>query len=146
MTEQNGVEQEQQAPTRREAASGPLLPRWFTMPFYTVFGLFCVYSVIHIGRSLTIQHAISEAVDVVKGDVGRAAADFAGPEGQQAISELEGHAREAFLYLNEELLQDEDKDGRMARAMALRKAVDWAQNSARRLWRRWLRSGGPTRG
>ncbi|MHC5034093.1 MAG: hypothetical protein ACYTFZ_03555 [Planctomycetota bacterium] len=132
MTEQNGVEQEQQAPARRETASGPLLPRWFTTPFYTVFGLFCVYSVIHIGRSVRMQQTLTEAVNVVKGDAERAAADFDSPEGQQAILQLERHPREAFLYVNEELLQDEDKDGRMARAMALRKAVDWGRDSARR--------------
>jgi len=38
----------------------------------------------------------------------------------------------SFLYVNQELLQNEEDDPRMARALALRKAVEWRVTSARR--------------
>ncbi|MCK4373789.1 MAG: hypothetical protein KAX19_00630, partial [Candidatus Brocadiae bacterium] len=124
MSEPSPVEEEQQAPVLREAEVGTLLPRWFTTTFYVVFAVFSVYSIIHITRSLTIQRALTEAVDVVNGAVDRPAADLDSPEGQKALAVLKRHSSRALLYLNQALLQDEENDPRMARAMALRKAAD----------------------
>ena len=132
MSEPSAIEEEQQAPVLREAEAGPLLPRWFIVTFYVVFSVFSVYSIIHITRSLTIQHALTGAVDVVNGAVDRPAADLDSPEGQKALAVLKRHSSRALLYLNQALLQNEENDPRMARAMALRKAADWGRTSARR--------------
>jgi len=132
MSELSGIEQEQEAPTMRETVEGPLLPRWFTVPFYLIFGLFCVYSLYSIARSVHIQHQLSTAVDRVNGGVQSVAHPPGTPEGDEALAVLSEHPVDAFLYLNQAILQNEDQDPRMARALALRKAVDWGVTSARR--------------
>jgi hypothetical protein len=132
MSELSGVEQEQEAPTMREAAEGPLLPRWFTVTFYVVFGIFCIYSAYSVIRSLQIQHALTDAVERISGGVGHEAAAPGTPEGDEATAVLLAHPVDSFLYLNQEILQNEDEDPRMARALALRKAARWGLTSARR--------------
>jgi hypothetical protein len=132
MSELSGIEQEQEAPTMREAAEGPLLPPWFTATFYLVFGLFCAYSIYSIARSVHIQHQLSNAVDRINGSVQSAAFAPGTPEGDEAVGILSEHPVDAFLYLNQAILQNEDEDPRMAAALALRKAVDWGVTSARR--------------
>jgi hypothetical protein len=132
MSELSGVEQEQEAPTMREAAEGPLLPRWFTVSFYLIFGVFCIYSLYSITRSLRIQGQLTDAVGLISGSVLTEAAAPGTTQGDEAVAVLARHPVDAFLYLNQEILQNEEEDPRMARALALRKAADWSVTSARR--------------
>ncbi len=132
MSEPSAVEQEQQAPASREAATGPLLPRWFTILFYVVFTVFCIYSVIHISRSLTTQRRLRAATATLKGRLGAEPLAPETPQGREALKMLRRYPLESFLFLNQAILQDEERDERMGRAMALRRAVDWGRMSARR--------------
>jgi hypothetical protein len=109
-----------------------LLPRWLTVVLYAVLIPLCVFSVGFIGRSIYIQHELTGAVKLVGGRLGEPWVELTGPEGRRAMPWLEEHPRDGWFYLNQELLRDEAADGRMARALALRKAVQWGVNSARR--------------
>jgi hypothetical protein len=132
MSELSGIERQQEAPTMRERAAGPLLPRWFTTLFYAVFVPFCIFSVYDVVRSLRIQHALTGAIGTLLGNV---AADAVSPDseaGRKAMAVLQGRSLDSFLYLNQTLLQDPEQDDRMARALALRRAVDWGTVSAQR--------------
>jgi len=132
MSEPTGLEQQQQAPIMREPAVGPLLPRWATVGFYVIFTPFCIFSVFSIVRSLRTQHTLTRAVAVFRGDLSTPGQPLDGQEGRQAMEVLKGHSVDSFLYLNQALLQNEDQDERMARALALRRAMDWGRTSARR--------------
>jgi hypothetical protein len=132
MSEPHAVEQEQEAPTMREAATGPLLPRWFSVPFYVVFGLFCAFSLVYIVRSYIVQNSLVKAMAVLNGDTVQPAVGLDSPQGEQALVALKSHPVQAILYLNQQMLQNEEDDPRMARAMALRKAVTWSQVAAER--------------
>ncbi len=54
------------------------------------------------------------------------------PEAQQALAVLRSSPRYAFLYCNQEVLQNEVNDPRMARALALQKALSWGDASMQR--------------
>jgi len=132
MSEPTSVEREQEAPLMREAATGPLLPRWFTTLFYVIFIPFCVYSVFYITNSLVMQHRLRAAIAVVKGSLETEPVDLRSTEGQAVLEVLKAQLLESFLYASQELLQDEEKDERMARALALRRAIGWGKVSAER--------------
>ncbi len=131
MSELSSVEQEQEAPTMREAATGPLLPKWFTAPFYVVFLLLSVLGVAYVVRSMHVQALLRDAVaEINLGAQDGAELDAA--RQREVIELLKTRPVDSFLYLNQEVLQDEDRDPRMARAMALRKAAGWGIMSRRR--------------
>jgi hypothetical protein len=132
MSEPTSVEEQQEAPLMREPASGPLLPRWFLVAFYAIFIPFSIYSVFHITHSLIVQHRLRGAVGVVRGTLDAPAADLQSAEGEAAMRVFRDEPLQSFLYAIQELLQDEDKDPRMARALALRRAIGWGEVSARR--------------
>ncbi len=132
MSEPSAVEQEQEAPVRREAATGPLLPQWFIKGFYAVFTVFAIVSIFLIVTSVIAQGSMTAALSVIGGDAEVDAADPEGPEAAAAMDDLLVHPKEGFLYLNQALLQPEHEDARMLRALALRKAIAWGVNSARR--------------
>ena len=131
MSEPSAVEQEQETPVRREAATGPLLPQWLIKGLYAVFTVFCIASVFLIANSVIIQRSLTGALEVVGGDAQNEAAGADTPETGEAMDALLAHPKQAFLYLNQALLQPEHEDPRMARALALRKAIAWGVNSAR---------------
>jgi len=131
MSEANGVEKEQQAPTTRERATGPLVPGWFKTLFYALFGPFCVVAIVYIAYSVHVQSQLTWATRVVVGDLTQMA-DLSSPEGRRAVEVLSKHALSGWIYLNQELLRDEVDDGRMARLLALRKAAAWGRTSTRR--------------
>lgn len=132
MSEESRIEQEQQAPTMRETATGPLLPRWFTVGFYSVFVPFCIYSGIHVTSSLVSQHHLRGAISTIEGRLDVPAADLESQSGRDALEVLGRRPVLSFLYLNQELFQNEEADLRMARVLALHKAVEWERISARR--------------
>ncbi len=132
MSESSAVEQEQEAPVRREAAAGPLMPQWFIKGFYVVFTVFCIVSIFLIVNSVITQRSLTAALIVIGGDAENDAADPEGPEVAEAMNDLLARPRLAFLYLNQALLQPEHDDMRMAHVLALRKAIAWGENSARR--------------
>ncbi len=129
MSGRNGVEQEQQAPTMGEAAIGPLLPKWFTKPFYVVFVTFCVFGIVSIVRSMHVQAVLRSSIEAVNAQEGL---DLSGAEGRRLLDSMKEHPVDSFLYANQQILQDEEKDLRMARAMALRRAVGWGGSSKRK--------------
>lgn len=132
MSEPTEIEQEQEAPTIREAVSGPLLPKWFTKPFYVVFAVLCVLGLVYVARSVRVQSALRSIIEVVNSGVEDGALSVSSPEGGKLLEVLNEHPVDSFLYLNQQILQDEEKDRRMGRALALRRAVQWGKNSARR--------------
>ncbi|MHC4481207.1 MAG: HEAT repeat domain-containing protein [Planctomycetota bacterium] len=132
MSELSGIEKQQEAPAQREPATGPLLPRWFTASLYVVFGVFSIYSAIYITRSLVLQRSLVEAVSAIGGSVTDPGVALESPRGQEALAVLQSRPERAFLYVYDELVRDEEEDGRMARALALHKAVAWGENSTRR--------------
>ncbi|MFO7957875.1 MAG: hypothetical protein R6X33_12340 [Candidatus Brocadiia bacterium] len=132
MSELTQVEKEQEAPTMREPATGPLLPRWFKVIIYLVLGSLAVFAISFIGRSFVVQHRLTTSTAVLKGDLEQVLPSFSGPRAQQAVEVLARYPVDAFLYLNQEILQDEEDDPRMARALALRKATEWGTISTRR--------------
>lgn len=132
MSELTQVEKEQEAPAMRERATGPLLPRWFKVIIYLVLGSLAVFAISFIGRSFVVQHRLTSATAVLRGDLERVLPSFSSPEAQEAVRMLARHPVDAFLYLNQEILQDEEDDPRMARALALRKATEWGTISTRR--------------
>jgi hypothetical protein len=132
MSEASHVEQEQQAPTMRETVTGPLLPRWFTVGFYSIFIPFCIYSAIHITLSFITQSRLRTAISSIRGSMDEEAVDLKSPAGQAALGVLRKQPILSFLYLNQEMFQNEDSDPRMARALALEKAVGWERTSSQR--------------
>lgn len=105
------------------------VPPWFVKMFYTVFVPFCIIGAIYIGHSMIVQSRLTTAVDTMEGDVG---VDPDTALQQSAVADLATRPVFAFQYLNQSLLQDEDTDPRMARALALNKALEWGTISERR--------------
>ena len=122
-------EQEQQAPTMSDVATGPLLPKWFIKPFYVVFTIHCVFGVYSIVRSMQVQAGLRRSIEAVHAQDGL---DLSGAEGRRLLDSMKEHPVDSFLYANQQILQDEEKDLRMARAMALRRAVGWGRISQRK--------------
>ncbi len=116
----------------REAATGPLLPKWFTMPFYVVFVLFSMLGVVYIIQSMRVQASLADAVGEINYGADGTFAELDTARGRELIDLLKAHAVNSFLYFNQAVLQDEERDPRMARALALRKAADWGVTSKRR--------------
>ncbi len=132
MDEQAQVEQQQEAPVTRERETGRLLPRWLKATIYAVFGPLGLVAIVLIGRSLVVQHRLNWAVDAIEGDLQSTLSSLSAPLGTQALAVMQRHTVSAFLYCNQELLQDEAEDPRMARALALRKAVSWGEITRKR--------------
>jgi len=132
MSEPTRIEEQQQAPVMRETATGPLLPRWFTTVFYVIFVPFCLYSAFYVVRSLRTQHTLAAAINVLMGTLTTPAESPDGAAGRSALDVLRARPLESFLYLNQTLLQNDVDDPRMARALALRRALDWGSVSADR--------------
>ncbi len=130
MSEASDIVHEQETRLAREPAMGPLLPRWFKMLFYGTFAPFCVFAVIWISHSLYVQHQLTSAANVVLGGLSENVS-LDSPEGQQAVAALENRPLDGWLYLIQELLRDEIEDPRMARILALRKAIRWGEMSVR---------------
>lgn len=125
------VEKEQETPLMREPATGPLVPRWFKWTFYLLLGSLAVVGLGFLTRSLAVQANLTDALATIRGNLQRNL-PLDSPEAQQAIVVLGGHPRYSFLYCNQEILQNEEDDPRMVRAMALRKAIRWGKISRRR--------------
>ncbi len=132
MSELSEVEQEQQTPLERERATGPLVPRWFKVGFYVLFIPLTILGAGWIGYSLHVQAKLTSAVDVIRGGLGSPVQSLSAPEEQQALKALSSSPRYAFLYCNQEILRNEDKDPRMARTLALQKALAWGTTSLQR--------------
>ncbi len=132
MSELSRVEQEQESPLERERASGPLVPRWFKMGFFVLFIPLTVLGVGWIIYSLSTQHALTSAVSVIRGSLTSEVTSLSAPEARQAIEVLRSSPRYAFLYCNQEILQNEENDPRMARSLALQKALAWGDVSTQR--------------
>ncbi|MFO8006835.1 MAG: hypothetical protein R6V05_03775 [Candidatus Brocadiia bacterium] len=130
--EQAQVEQQQEAPVRRERETGRLLPRWVKRTIYAVFGPLGLIAIVLIGRSLVVQHRLTFAVDAIEGDLESTLSSLSAPLGEQAMQILQSHPVDAFLFCNQELLQEEADDARMARALALRKAIQWGDITRKR--------------
>jgi hypothetical protein len=130
MSEANEIEREQEAPTTREAATGPLLPRWVRVLVYVLLIPPGALAVVFIARSAYLQSRTTISVEAVVGTLDQLP-DLSGAEGAAAVEWLEERPLDGFLYLNQELLRDEVDDERMARALALRKATGWGRNSTR---------------
>ncbi len=132
MSEMTETQQGHEARDVREPAAGPLLPRWFKVAFYGTLGPFSLFALVYIAQSLYVQQVMTSAVAVLKGDVAGQLSDLSAPQAQAAVDVLKRHPVRAFLYCNQELLQSEEGDPRMARALALRKAIAWGTTSTRR--------------
>ena len=132
MSELSRVEQEQESPLERERASGPLVPHWFKVGFFVLFIPLTVLGVGWIVYSLRTQHALTGAVGVIRGSLTSEVASLTSPQAQQAIDVLRSSPRYAFLYCNQEILQNEENDRRMARCLALQKAIAWGDTSMQR--------------
>jgi len=132
MSEMSQVEQEQEAPTMRERATGPLLPRWFKVIYYVIFVPLVVFALVFIGRSFVVQHRLTASTETLMGNLEQGCSSFSDPEARKALQIMASHPVDAFLYANQEILQEEENDPRMARALALRKATQWGTISTRR--------------
>lgn len=132
MSEPTRIEEQQQAPVMRETVTGPLLPRWFTTLFYVIFVPFCLYSTFHVVRSVRTQHTLAVAINLLMGTLTTPAESPDSAAGRKILGVLGTRPLESFLYLNQTLLQNEEDDPRMARALALRRAMDWGRVSAER--------------
>jgi hypothetical protein len=122
---------EHEVHVEREPETGPLLPTWFLLSFYGIFGAFCIFAVSYIIYSFTVQHALTASLEAIRGDIDETL-HWDSDQVQEAVEVMRKHPVDAFLHLNQELLQEEMKDGRMARALALEKARTWGLVSARR--------------
>ncbi len=117
---------------RPERETGRLVPLWFSVLMYGVFVPWCIFSFLWIGRDMVIQHRIWAALRVLSGpwEGEMPAMDSAAVQGSMDV--LGRVPRDGLLYILQELQQDEVRDRRMVRAIALRKAVGWAVESQRR--------------
>lgn len=132
MSDLSQVEREQAVPLEREPALGPLVPRWFKVVFYGVFIPVSLLGIWGIAMSVLTQRSLTTAVSSIRGGLTDRIASLSSPEAQQPLEVLRKEARYAFLYCNQEILQNEVNDPRMARALALQKALDWGDVSAQR--------------
>jgi len=132
MDELSQVEQEQETPIEREPVTGPLVPRWFKVGFYVFFVPLGVLAVWSIVQSLRTQHALSAAIHLLRGGLTSEVETLADPKAQQALAVMKRKPAYSFLYCNQEILQNEADDPRMARALSLRKALDWGSVSLQR--------------
>lgn len=132
MSDLSRVEQEQAVPLEREPALGPLVPRWFKVVFYGVFIPVSLLGVWGIAMSVLTQRALTEAVSTIRGGLVDRVQSLTSPEAKQPLDVMRKEARYAFLYCNQEILQNEVNDPRMARALALQKALNWGDVSAER--------------
>jgi len=113
-------------PTERSRAT---LPKWFCALFYATFAPFCIFSSIWIAHSMSVQRSLTASLALLCGAVGR---EPSSEQVEQARRTLKGRPNKSFQYLLQALLQEELHDGRMARAMALRKALQWGKVTKRR--------------
>lgn len=121
---------EQPAPAPAGGITGYFaLPLWFRTAFYSVFIPFCLFAAFYISRSMVIQSQLTGAVATLVGDVGVEPSEA---EMNEALDVLKARPAYAFQYLVQALLQDEITDARMARVLALQKAIDWGTMTARR--------------
>ena len=132
MSDLSQVEREQAAPLEREAALGPLVPRWFKVGFYGLFIPLSLVGLLAIIVSVQRQHALIGAVSVLRGGLAGQVESLTAAPAQQALDVLRKEPRYAFLYCNQEVLQNPVNDPRMARALALQKALTWGDLSAQR--------------
>jgi hypothetical protein len=132
MSELSRVEQEQESPIEREQATGPLVPRWFMVGFMVLFIPLTLLGAVALGLSVHTQHALTGAVAVLRGSLSSQVESLSTPQAQQAMAVLRGSPVYAFLYCNQQVLQNEVNDPRMARALALRKALIWGDVSVQR--------------
>jgi hypothetical protein len=132
MSELSQVEREQETPLERERATGPLVPRWFMVSFFALFIPLSVLGVWSIAVSVHTQHALTGAVSTVRGSLDSQLESLSSPEARQAMETLSRSPRYAFLYCNQEILQNEVNDPRMARSLALEKALNWGDVSTQR--------------
>ncbi len=131
MSEAAQIEKEQETPELRERATGRLIPLWVKIALYAILGPMSVFALVSAGWSLYVQHVLTRAVGLIKGGV-ETRVDFDSDRYQQALQDLAWQPVDSFLYCNQELLQDDEDDPRMARALALQKAVRWETVSRRR--------------
>ena len=132
MSDLSQVEQEQATPLEREPALGPLVPRWFKVSFYGIFIPLTVLGAWGILMSVQTQRALSGAISTVRGSLAGQLESVESPQAAGPLKVLREEARYAFLYCNQEILQNEVNDPRMARALALQKAMGWGDVSAQR--------------
>ncbi len=130
--EREELEEQQEAPAMRERATGPLVPRWFKVVFYLSFGALCLAAVAYVSHSFIVQRRVTGAVETIVGGLERHPSSLESGPAQEALRTLKRHPRDSFLYCNQELVRDEVTDPRMARALALRRAIEWGTISTRR--------------
>ena len=131
MSEAADIEKEQETPQLRERATGRLIPLWAKATLFIVLGCLSAYAIVSTIWSLYVQHVLTDAVALIEGGM-EAQVDFDSQRYQQALDDLTWRPLDSFLYCNQELLQDEEDDPRMARSMALQKAVSWEVITKRR--------------
>ena len=111
----------------------PLLPRGLAASLYIGLSFWTVFASCWIGYAMVMQHRILGALKVVGGpwEGQIPSTDF--PVVAESMEVLKREPRDSLLYIIQELRQSEINDARMARAIALRKAVSWAEESRRRM-------------
>jgi hypothetical protein len=122
-------------PALENAPSGatrPAVSRLLVRLIYVVFVPLSAVAVCYVAYSVHVQRAVTGAVRVMAGDLH--AAEAVPSEGAlaDAVRALRRQPLRGFLHANQELLRNEEDDPRMARALALRKAAEWAVTSSRR--------------
>ncbi|MCP3884063.1 MAG: hypothetical protein GY700_01035, partial [Propionibacteriaceae bacterium] len=103
-------------------------PHWFRMTLYIGFSLFIAASVVIITRSMIRQKTLTSALAVLEARDGTPSDQ----EVEQARQDMASNPVHSFQYLLQSLLQDLDKDPRMATVMVLDKAIGWGETSRRR--------------
>jgi len=115
-----------------EIAEGPLLPRWASTLIHAVFIPWCIFAAVWIGYAMVVQDQTMELLGRIKGPWEGDVPPMDSPHITEGIDFLQQKPRQSLLYVIQELLREEIDDPRMARAIALRKATNWAVESRRR--------------
>ena len=82
---------------------------------------------------MAVQHRTLAAVRMVSGPWQGDAPPLDSPAMKEALNTFEAEPRDALLYMVQALQQDELSDARMARAIVLKKAIQWGLEARRRL-------------
>ncbi len=112
---------------------GPLLPRWLSVLLYAIFVPLSAFGLVYIGRSAWVQHNTVGLLRTITGPWEGEMPPMDSEQVQGRFHYLERKPRNGLLYVIEELLQDAIRDPRMARAIVLKRALQWATQAEKRL-------------
>ena len=131
MSEEDTVEEQVQPVVEMELETGRLLPAWLTTLIYAVGLPWCAFAFVYLAWASIVQRKVVDAVHLISGRQAEAFS-LSDPQMQAAIQILAENPKDGLLYILEELQQREPESPKMAKALALEKALQWGTDSARR--------------